>query len=72
MERLARSTGGVFTHEAGDLVKPLHSAVADGHEYYVLSYTPKNSAHDGKFRTIKVETKDPKLSIRAKAGYWAQ
>jgi VWFA-related protein len=72
MERLARSTGGVYTHEAGDLVKPLHSAVADGHEYYVLSYTPKNSAHDGKFRTIKVEAKDPKLSIRAKAGYWAQ
>jgi VWFA-related protein len=72
MERLARSTGGVYTHEAGDLVKALHGAVADGREYYVLSYTPKNPEHDGKFRTIKVDVKDSKLNVRAKAGYWAQ
>jgi VWFA-related protein len=72
MEMLARTTGGAFTHEAGDLVKALHSAVTDGREYYVLSYTAKNGEHDGKFRTIKVELKDSKLSVRAKAGYWAQ
>jgi hypothetical protein len=36
------------------------------------AHVPKNSAHDGKFRSITVETSDMKLSIRAKSGYWAE
>jgi VWFA-related protein len=72
MEQLARTTGGFYVHETGDLLKSLRGALADGREYYVLSYIPKNGAHDGKFRSIKVETKDQKLNIRSKAGYWAQ
>jgi len=72
MEELARTTGGVYVHETGDLLKPLRGAMADGREYYVLAYVPKNGTRDGKFRTIRVETKDGKSNIRAKAGYWAQ
>jgi hypothetical protein len=37
----------------------------------VLAYVPKNSARDGKYRTITVEPNDKKLTLRAKAGYWA-
>ena len=70
MEQLARATGGVYYHD-GDLLKQFHSALAEGREYYVLAYVPKNSAADGKFRTITVQTSDKKLAIRAKAGYWA-
>jgi VWFA-related protein len=71
MEQLARATGGVYFHGGGDLLKDLRSALADGREYYVVAYVPKNGAHDGKYRTITVETTDKKLSIRAKPGYWA-
>lgn len=71
MEQLARSTGGVYFRN-GDLLKQFRSALADGREYYLLAYVPKNSARDGKFRTITVETSDKKLTIRAKPGYWAQ
>jgi VWFA-related protein len=71
MEQLARATGGVYFHESADMLKQFHSALADGREYYVLAYRPKNSAQDGKFRSITVETNDKKLSVRAKAGYWA-
>jgi VWFA-related protein len=70
MEQLARATGGVYFHD-GDLLKQFRSALADGREYYVLAYVPKNGARDGKFRSIAVETTDKKLSIRAKSGYWA-
>jgi len=71
MEELARSTGGVYSHDNGALLKQLRGALADGRQYYLLSYVPKNSAHDGKFRAITVETADKKLNLRAKAGYWA-
>ena len=71
MEELARSTGGAYFHDSGAMVKQLRSALADGRQYYVLSYVPKNTAHDGKFRTITVEANDKKLSLRAKQGYWA-
>jgi VWFA-related protein len=71
MEQLARSTGGVYYHEGGDLLKDFKGAMADGREYYVLAYVPKNSAQDGKFRRITVETTAKNVSIRAKEGYWA-
>ena len=56
MEQLARATGGVYFHDGGDMLKQLHGALADGRQYYVLAYVPKNSARDGKFRSITVET----------------
>jgi VWFA-related protein len=71
MEQLARATGGVYFHDSTDMLKEFRSALADGRQYYVLAYVPKNTARDGKFRSIVVETTDKKLSIRAKSGYWA-
>ncbi len=71
MEELARATGGVYFHETGDMPKQFRSALADGREYYVLAYTPKNTTADGKFRRITVETSGRNLNIRAKEGYWA-
>jgi len=71
MEQLARATGGVYFRSNGDLPKQFRSALADGREYYVLSYVPKNDARDGKFRTITVEASGKNLTIRAKPGYWA-
>jgi VWFA-related protein len=71
MKQLARTTGGVYFHDSGNMLKELRSALADGRQYYVLAYVPKNSARDGKFRNITVEARDKKLNIRAKSGYWA-
>ncbi len=71
MEQLARATGGAYFHDSKDLPKQFRSSLADGRQYYVLAYVPKNAAHDGKFRTISVETADKKLTVRAKSGYFA-
>ena len=72
MKEAAQATGGVYFHDGGDMLKQFRGALADGREYYVLAYAPKNTAHDGKFRTITVETSDKKLSVRAKPGYWPE
>ena len=72
MEQLARATGGVYFHDSNDMLKQFRSALADGREYYLLAYIPKNRVQDGKFRKITVEVADKKLHVQAKFGYWAE
>jgi VWFA-related protein len=71
MEQLAQATGGVYFHDSNDMLKQFRSVLADGREYYLLAYTPKNRVQDGKFRKITVVVAGKKLHVRAKAGYWA-
>jgi VWFA-related protein len=71
LSEFARQTGGLFFENNNDLLKELRQAVADGREYYVLSYVPENKTTDGTYRKIVVTVKDPKLRVKAKAGYWA-
>jgi VWFA-related protein len=71
IEQLANATGGVYYHNSNDLLAGLKRALADGREYYLLAYVPKNANPDGKFRAIRVEVKDRGLSVRFKPGYWA-
>jgi VWFA-related protein len=71
LAQLAAATGGMFFHDSNDMLKNFRTAIADGREYYVLSYTPKNASADGKFRKILVELRDKSLTARAKEGYRA-
>jgi VWFA-related protein len=71
MEQLAHLTGGAYYHDSRDMLKQLQGALADGREYYMLAYAPKNGKRDGRYRTITVETAGKKLNVRAKPGYWA-
>ena len=68
---LARETGGLFFENNNDLSKGIERAFADGREYYVLAYVPKNKSEDGTFRHIAVEVSNKKWHVNAKAGYWA-
>jgi VWFA-related protein len=72
MQQMADATGGIYFHGSNDTLKELRGALADGREYYLLCYIPKNVAVDGKFRAITVEARDPKWHLRAKSGYWAE
>ncbi len=72
MAELAHTTGGVYFHDSNDLLKQFRSVLADGREYYLLAYVPKNRMQDGKFRKVTVEVMDKKLQVRAKSGYWAE
>jgi VWFA-related protein len=72
LQQLARATGGVHFHDSNDMLKQFRSALADGLEYYLLAYTPKNQVRDGKFRKITVEVTNKKHHVQAKIGYWAE
>ncbi len=71
MSQLASATGGVYFHESNDVLKEFQTVIADGREYYLITYTPANNTQDGKFRKITVEVNDKNLTVRAKEGYWA-
>ena len=71
LAQLARATGGLFYHNSNDLERGLRRAFDDGHAYYMLAYTPLNATQDGSYRKITVAVKNPKLTVLAKAGYWA-
>jgi VWFA-related protein len=46
-------------------------AMADMRGYYLLGYYSSNPKPDGRFRSIKVSVKRPKVRIRARRGYLA-
>ncbi len=72
MAQLSEATGGIYYHDGNDLLKQFRSVLADGREYYLLTYVPRNLAPDGKFRRIAVEVIGDKLHVRAKSGYWPE
>jgi VWFA-related protein len=69
--QLAHETGGTFFENDNDLFKGIQHAFADSREYYMLAYSPTNTATDGTFRKITVEVKNRKVQVNAKSGYWA-
>lgn len=71
LAELARETGGLFFENNNDLLKGIERAFADGREYYVPAYVPKNKSEDGMFRRIRVEVTKRNLRVNAKTGYWA-
>ena len=71
LAEIADATGGTAFANNNDLLRGLQRALADGREYYSLSYAPSNSTLDGTFRTITVQMKDSRMVVKSKRGYWA-
>jgi VWFA-related protein len=71
MAQLAAATGGIYFRNNNDLLSGIRRAFDDERERYVLAYSPSGDWGDGKYRKIRVEVKNNKLRVYAKAGYWA-
>jgi len=71
LAEIAGATGGIFVHNTNDLLAGMRRVLADGRDYYTLSYVSQNGNMDGKFRAITIKLRDSKLVVRAKRGYWA-
>ena len=71
LESLADDTGGYTVRNTSDLVGGMERIGAYLEEYYVLTYMPANPIVDGKFRTISVKLKRPRLNVIARKGYYA-
>jgi VWFA-related protein len=73
LRRIATETGGrVFMPTTEGQLELVHNALADDvQNRYLITYTPANQAHDGKWRDISVVTGVPEYRVKARPGYFA-
>src|ERR1700722_4925830 len=71
--KLAEETGGRVISVSSDkkLAQAFDEISEELRSQYTLGYYPTNTAHDGKFRKIKVETTNHDFKVLARKGYYA-
>jgi Ca-activated chloride channel homolog len=71
---LAEHTGGrVYPVKLLPDLAGVYKQVADDlRSQYSIGYYPIDKSHDGRWRTIKVETRAKEATVRARSGYWAK
>ncbi len=72
-KKMADETGGrvIEVHNEKSLEKAFDQVSEELRLQYVIGYYPTNTAHDGAFRKIKVETTRPELKVLTRRGYYA-
>ena len=71
LARLAEDTGGFLIEQSNDLSSAFRRIDEDNKFHYLLTYSPRNSEFDGKFRGIKVKVRRPGVQVFARRGYRA-
>jgi hypothetical protein len=66
---MANATGGVPFFNRNDLDGAVEEAIANGADYYSLSYVPPLTKYDGQYHTIDVKVDRPKLTLQYRPGY---
>src|SRR5467141_2063326 len=71
--KLAQETGGrmISVRSEKKLMEAFDQISEELRSQYTLGYYPTNSAQDGKFRKVKVETADHDLKVLTRKGYYA-
>lgn len=79
LNALAEKTGGraFFPKKSTDMVAAFKEIEDELRSQYMLAYSSTNKAHDGTFRTMKIEVTNPelvkeKLQLRYRPGYFAK
>jgi len=71
-ESLAADSGGFSVKNTNDLARGITRIAQENRSYYLLGYTPSNTARDGRFRKIQVKLPGRKsIEVRARKGYYA-
>lgn len=71
LARLAEWTGGFLVEDSNNLASAFRRIDEDNQFHYLLTYSPKNSVLDGKFRAIQVKVRRPGAQVFARKGYRA-
>ena len=73
LKYFAEETGGraFFPFAASDVADDFRQIARELRSQYSLAYVSSNTARDGTFRKISVDTTEKGYQVRAKAGYWA-
>jgi VWFA-related protein len=74
LERMAKETGGVSFGVTGkQSINAIYSEIEETlRSQYSIGYTPSGSGPDGKYHRIKLVTKDQRLTVDARDGYFAK
>lgn len=68
---LAKETGGVLIANTNEPGPRLRQVTQDLHSYYLLTYTPKNTTYDGRFRQITLKVNRAGVDVQTRRGYYA-
>jgi VWFA-related protein len=71
MDQIASDTGGKAFYNTNGITEAIQTAVEQGSNYYMLSYTPSNRNYDGRFRKIKVSLSSKNYHLAYRRGYFA-
>jgi VWFA-related protein len=73
LQKIADATGGqaFFPTRMDDVATGFHNIEVEMRSQYSLIYIPANFRQDGTFRTIYLQSTDPRFNVRAKKGYFA-
>ena len=73
LKYLAEETGGraFFPFSASDLGSDFQEISRELRSQYSLAYVSTNTAHDGTFRAITIQSNEKGVRVRAKSGYFA-
>ena len=69
--QLAEETGGFLLANTNDASQGFERIQEEMRFYYLLSYSPTNSALDGSYRSITVKVNRPGVSVYTRKGYLA-
>ena len=69
MEAVAEATGGAAYYNTNDLKTAVAKAIANGANYYSVSYIPPDFKFDGKYHSIDVEVDRPGVHLAYRKGY---
>jgi VWFA-related protein len=71
LAKLAEDTGGFLVEQSNDLTSAFRRIDEDNQFHYLLTYSPKNTTFDGRFRAIQVKVHRPGTQVFARKGYRA-
>lgn len=72
-EAFARTTGGNIITGRNDIEVAVGEDVAEGNQYYTLTYRPTGGGGEEKpYRRIRVTMQDPSLRVIAREGYYTE
>jgi VWFA-related protein len=69
--QLADQTGGFLIKDTNNLNSGLKRIDEDMRSHYVLTYVPKNTDYDGRFRQISLKLSRTGLDVQSRQGYYA-
>lgn len=72
LQVLADQSGGLVLNSSNDVAGELARCVADANAFYQLTFTTQPGDGPNDYHSIEVKLDRPKLTVRTRAGYYAQ